>query len=88
MFTPEEYEQIGRYTVNAIAVAYSLGHGSPATLQPYIDQRVREGEPLLALVLDAFEATLPGHPGDACRAKLAAFVVESDLLDAIAEAMV
>ena len=88
MFTPEEYQEIGRYFVNAIGTAQMLGHDSPATLQPYIDAGLRDSTPLLALVLDAFEATLAGYRGEAARAKMLAFAQTDSLLDAIAEAMV
>lgn len=84
-FTPEEYEQLGRYWHNAVGTAAALGHVSAAGLADYVDA---DGLPPLGqLVLDSFTATRCDAHGELARERMAAFIAGTDTLDMIGDAV-
>lgn len=83
--TKEDYEFIGRVLVRVIGVAQAIGHDSPASLGPYV---ARDDDWRRNLVLDAFEATQIGYPGEPARARITEYGQQQWLLDEIAAAIV
>jgi hypothetical protein len=82
--TADDYEFIGRVLVRVIGVGQGLGHDSPASLGAYV---ARDDDWRRNLVLDAFEATQVGDPGEPARARITEFGTQQWLLDEIAAAI-
>jgi hypothetical protein len=82
--TAADYEFMGRVLVRAVGVAQGLGHDSPASLGAYV---ARDDDWRRNLVLDAFEATQVGDPGEPARARITEFGTQQWLLEEIAAAI-